>query len=165
MASFDLVSEVNSQEIDNAVNQAQRELDTRYDFKGKKYALTIEKSKNEIKLEAESESHLVSMLDILSNKFLKRNIDLGALNIGKITPMGGMMVKQLIEVKQGLEADMAKKINKIIKDAKIKVDTQIQEKQIRVSSKKIDDLQNVIALLKTKQSELKIPLQFVNMKS
>jgi uncharacterized protein YajQ (UPF0234 family) len=165
MASFDLVSEVSLQEVDNAVNQAQRELESRYDFKGKKFQLILDKIKVEIKLEAESESHVISMADILSSKFLKRNIDLGALEMGKIEPIGGMMMRQVVKVKQGLESDVAKKINKIIKDSKIKVDTQIQDKQIRVASKKIDDLQAVIALMKQKQGELKIPLQFVNMKS
>ena len=105
------------------------------------------------------------MFDILSNKFLKRNIDLGALEVGKIEAIGGVMMRRVVKVKQGLETEVAKKINKIIKEAKLKVDTQIQDKQIRVSSKKIDDLQEVISLVKSKQSELKIPLQFVNMKS
>lgn len=165
MPSFDLVSEVSPQEVDNAVNQAQRELDNRYDFKGKKFSVTLDKQKMEVKLEAESENHVISMFDILSSKFLKRGIDLGALEAGKIEPIGGMMQRQTVKVKQGLESDVAKKINKVIKDAKLKVDTQIQDKQIRVSGKKIDDLQEVIALVKSKQSELKIPLQFVNMKS
>ena len=165
MPSFDLVSEVNIQEVDNAVNQAQRELDSRYDFKGKKFLLALDKVKAEIKLEAESESHVLSMADILNSKLLKRGIDLGVLEISKIEPIGGMMLRQVVKVKQGLESDVAKKINKVIKDAKLKVDTQIQDKQIRVTGKKIDDLQEVIALVKAKQSELKIPLQFVNMKS
>ncbi len=164
MPSFDLVSEVDVQEVDNAVNQAQKELDSRYDFKGKKFSLTLDKPKIEVKLEAESESHVISMADILSSKFLKRGIDLGALEVGKIEPMGGMMMRQVFKVKQGLETEIAKKINKVIKDAKLKVDTQIQDKQIRVTGKKIDDLQEVIALVKSKQAELKIPLQFVNMK-
>ena len=165
MASFDLISEVSVQEVDNAVNQAKRELETRYDFKGKKYSIELDKEKCEVKLESESESHVVAMFDILSNKFLKRSIDLGALEVGKIEAIGGIMMRRVVKVKQGLETEVAKKINKIIKEAKLKVDTQIQDKQIRVSSKKIDDLQEVIALVKSKQSELKIPLQFVNMKS
>lgn len=165
MPSFDLVSEVSVQEVDNAVNQAQRELDSRYDFKGKKFSVVFDKVKVEVKLEAESESHVISMNDILGSKLLKRGIDLGALDIGKIEPIGGMMMRQVVKIKQGLESDVAKKINKVIKDAKLKVDTQIQDKQIRVSGKKIDDLQEVIALVKSKQGELKIPLQFVNMKS
>lgn len=165
MPSFDLVSEVSAQEVDNAVNQAQKELDSRYDFKGKKFSVTLDKVKLEVKLEADSENHVISMFDILSSKFLKRGIDLGALDASKIEPIGGMMLRQVVKVKQGLESDVAKKINKVIKDSKLKVDTQIQDKQIRVSGKKIDDLQEVIALMKAKQGELKIPLQFVNMKS
>ena len=165
MPSFDIVSEVSIQEIDNAVNQAQKELASRYDFKGKKYDLEFDKQKVEMKLTADSESHVIAMADIINSKLLKRGIDLVSLDIDKIKPVGGMMLSQNIRVKQGLETDVAKKITKTIKDSKIKVDTQIQDKQIRVTGKKIDDLQNVIALLKEKQQELKIPMQFVNMKN
>jgi cyclic-di-GMP-binding protein len=165
MPSFDIVSEVSIQEIDNAVNQAQKELASRYDFKGKKYELVLDKQKVEMKLTADSESHVVAMADIINSKLLKRGIDLVSLDIDKIKPVGGMMLSQSIRIKQGLETDVAKKITKTIKDSKIKVDTQIQDKQIRVTGKKIDDLQDVIALLKEKQQELKIPMQFVNMKN
>ncbi len=165
MPSFDIVSEVSIQEIDNAVNQAQKELASRYDFKGKKYELVLDKQKVEMKLTADSESHVAAMADIINSKLLKRGIDLISLDIDKIKPVGGMMLSQCIRVKQGLETDVAKKITKTIKDSKIKVDTQIQDKQIRVTGKKIDDLQNVISLLKGKQQELKIPMQFVNMKN
>ncbi|MBX9838862.1 YajQ family cyclic di-GMP-binding protein [Silvanigrella sp.] len=165
MPSFDIVSEVSIQEIDNAVNQAQKELASRYDFKGKKYELVLDKQKVEMKLTADSETHVIAMADIVNSKLLKRGIDLVSLDIDKIKPIGGMMMSQNIKVKQGLETDVAKKITKTIKDSKIKVDTQIQDKQIRVTGKKIDDLQSVISLLKEKQQELKIPMQFVNMKS
>lgn len=165
MPSFDIVSEVSIQEIDNAVNQAQKELASRYDFKGKKYELVLDKQKVEMKLTADSETHVVAMADIVNSKLLKRGIDLVSLEIDKIKPIGGMMMCQNIKVKQGLETDVAKKITKTIKDSKIKVDTQIQDKQIRVTGKKIDDLQSVISLLKEKQEELKIPMQFVNMKN
>lgn len=165
MPSFDIVSEVSIQEIDNAVNQAQKEIASRYDFKGKKYELVLDKQKVEMKLTADSETHVIAMADIVNSKLLKRGIDLVSLDIDKIKPVGGMMMSQNIKVKQGLETDVAKKITKTIKDSKIKVDTQIQDKQIRVTGKKIDDLQSVISLLKEKQQELKIPMQFVNMKS
>ena len=165
MPSFDIVSEVSIQEIDNAVNQAQKEIASRYDFKGKKYELVLDKQKVEMKLTADSETHVIAMADIVNSKLLKRGIDLVSLDIDKINPIGGMMMSQNIKVKQGLETDVAKKITKTIKDSKIKVDTQIQDKQIRVTGKKIDDLQSVISLLKEKQQELKIPMQFVNMKS
>ena len=165
MPSFDIVSGVSIQEIDNAVNQAQKEIASRYDFKGKKYELVLDKQKVEMKLTADSETHVIAMADIVNSKLLKRGIDLVSLDIDKIKPIGGMMMSQNIKVKQGLETDVAKKITKTIKDSKIKVDTQIQDKQIRVTGKKIDDLQSVISLLKEKQQELKIPMQFVNMKS
>ncbi|APJ03372.1 YajQ family cyclic di-GMP-binding protein [Silvanigrella aquatica] len=165
MPSFDIVSEVSIQEIDNAVNQAQKELASRYDFKGKKYDLVLDKQKCEMKLTADSETHVIAMADIINSKLLKRGIDLVSLDVDKIKPVGGMMMSQSIKVKQGLETDVAKKITKTIKDSKLKVDTQIQDKQIRVTGKKIDDLQEVISLLKEKQQELKIPMQFVNMKN
>ncbi|NBO38494.1 YajQ family cyclic di-GMP-binding protein [bacterium] len=165
MPSFDVVSEVNVQEVDNAVNQAQKEIQARYDFKGTKFDLTFDRASTEIKMSADAESRLESILDILNSKLLKRGIELGAIEIGKREPAGGMMLKQSLKVKQGLEQDKAKQIVKIIKDSKLKVEAQIQDKQLRVTGKKIDDLQEVIALLKVQQNQLKIPLQFVNMRS
>jgi uncharacterized protein YajQ (UPF0234 family) len=165
MPSFDVVSEVNVQEVDNAVNQAQKEIQARYDFKGTKFELSFDVKTTEIKLNADAESRLESMLDILNSKLIKRGIELGAIDIGKREAAGGMMMRQTLKVKQGLEQDKAKQIIKVIKDSKLKVEAQIQEKQVRVSGKKIDDLQEVIALLKSQQGQLKIPLQFVNMRS
>jgi uncharacterized protein YajQ (UPF0234 family) len=165
MPSFDIVSEVNVQEVDNAVNQAQKEIQSRYDFKGTKFDLSFDKAACEIKLNADAESRLDSMLDIINSKLLKRGIELGAVEVSKREAAGGMMLKQSLKVKQGLEQDKAKLIIKTIKDSKLKVEAQIQEKQVRVTGKKIDDLQEVIALLKVQQSQLKIPLQFINMRS
>jgi uncharacterized protein YajQ (UPF0234 family) len=107
----------------------------------------------------------MAMADIINSKLLKRGIDLVSLDVDKIKPVGGMLLSQSIRIKQGIEKEIAKKITKAIKDSKLKVDAQIQDKQIRVTGKKIDDLQSVIALLKEKQQELKIPMQFINMKS
>ena len=165
MPSFDIVSEVNVQEVDNAVNQAQKEIQGRYDFKGTKFDLNFDRNTCEIKLNADAESRLESMLDILNSKLLKRGIELGAIEVGKKEAAGGMMLKQNLKVKQGLEQDKAKLIIKTIKDSKLKVEAQIQDKQVRVTGKKIDDLQEVIALLKSQQAQLKIPLQFTNMRS
>lgn len=165
MPSFDIVSEVNVQEVDNAVNQAQKEIQGRYDFKGTKFDLNFDRAACEIKLNADAESRLESMLDILNSKLLKRGIELGAIELGKREAAGGMMMKQSLKVKQGLEQDKAKQIIKTIKDSKLKVEAQIQDKQVRVTGKKIDDLQEVIALLKAQQAQLKIPLQFTNMRS
>ena len=165
MPSFDIVSEVSVQEVDNAVNQAQKEIQTRYDFKGTKFDLLFDRAACEIKMSADADSRLESMLDILNSKLLKRGIELGAIEVGKREAAGGMMLKQSLKVKQGLEQEKAKQIIKVIKDSKLKVEAQIQEKQVRVSGKKIDDLQEVIAMLRAEQAQLKIPLQFLNMRS
>jgi uncharacterized protein YajQ (UPF0234 family) len=165
MPSFDIVSEVNVQEVDNAVNQAQKEIQARYDFKGTKFDISFDPKTTEIKLNADAESRLESMLDILNSKLIKRGIELGSVDVGKREAAGGMMMKQTLKIKQGLEQDKAKQIIKTIKDSKLKVEAQIQDKQVRVSGKKIDDLQEVIALLKGQLGQLKVPLQFVNMRS
>ena len=146
MPSFDVVSEVNVQEVDNAVNQAQKEIQARYDFKGTKFDLSFDTKSTEIKLNADADSRLDAMLDILNSKLIKRGIELGAIDIGKREAAGGMMMRQTLKVKQGLEQDKAKQIIKVIKDSKLKVEAQIQDKQVRVSGKKIDDLQEVVVI-------------------
>jgi len=165
MPSFDVVSEVNLQEVDNAVNQAQKEIQARYDFKGTQFDLKFDAKTLEIKLTADAESRLDSMYDILSSKFIKRGIELGSIEAGKKEAVGGLMLRQMIKIKQGLEQEKAKQIVKAVKDSKLKVEAQIQDKQVRITGKKIDDLQDVIAMLKSQQSQFKIPLQFVNMRS
>lgn len=165
MPSFDVVSEVNVQEVDNAVNQAKKEIQSRYDFKGTQFELLFDKASCEIKLSADAESRLDSMIDILNSKLIKRGIELGSVELGKREAAGGMTLKQSLKIKQGLEQDKAKLIIKTIKEAKLKVEAQIQDKQVRVSGKKIDDLQEVIGLLKAQQPQLKVPLQFINMRS
>lgn len=165
MPSFDVVSEVNVQEVDNAVNQAKKEIQSRYDFKGTQFDLLFDKASCEIKLSADAESRLDSMIDILNSKLIKRGIELGSVELGKREAAGGMTLKQSLKIKQGLEQDKAKLIIKTIKEAKLKVEAQIQDKQVRVSGKKIDDLQEVIGLLKAQQPQLKVPLQFINMRS
>lgn len=164
MPSFDVVSEVNVQEVDNAVNQASREAENRYDFKGKKYEIAYDKDKNEIKLSADEESRLDALLDMVQTKLMRRGIELGSVEVGKKEQMGGMMMRQLLKIKQGLETPKAKEIVKLIKDTKLKVDAAIQDNQVRVTGKNIDDLQEVIALLRSKQPSLKVPLQYINMR-
>jgi cyclic-di-GMP-binding protein len=165
MPSFDVVSEVNIQEVDNAVNQAQKEIQSRYDFKGTKFSLEFDKTKSEIKLSADEENRLQALFDVLSSKLFKRGVELGSLDVGKVEQAGGLMRKQTVVIRTGLETDKAKQLVRMIKDAKIKVEAAIQDKQVRVTSKKIDDLQEVIGLLRSKQPELGIPLQYVNMRS
>lgn len=165
MASFDIVSELDLQEVDNAVNQAQKEAQSRYDFKGTKFEIAFDKSKSEIGLSADAESRLDALWDMLGSKLMKRGIELGAIEVGKKEAAGGMTMKQKLKLKQGLETDKAKEIVKLIKETKLKVEAQIQDKQVRVTGKKIDDLQEVLALLRSKQPSLKVPLQYINMRS
>lgn len=158
MPSFDIVSKVNMQEVDNAVNQAKREIETRYDFKGSKCSITF--LKNEIEIIADNDFKLNQVLEVLKAKAVKRGINLKSLVPGKVEKASGDTVRQKISIKQGLSQEEAKELSKIIKDTKLKVQTQIMGDELRVSGKKIDDLQAVIAHLKT--IDYKIPLQFTN---
>lgn len=165
MPSFDVVSEVNVQEVDNAVNQAQKEIQSRYDFKGAKFEILFDKAKCEVRLAADDDGKLQALYDVLTSKLFKRGVELGSLDVGKPQQTGGMTRKQTIGIRQGLETEKAKAVVKLIKDAKLKVDAAIQDKQVRVTGKKIDDLQEVIAKLRENQASLGIPLQYVNMRS
>lgn len=162
MPSFDIVSQVNMQEVDNAVNQAQKEMNQRYDFKGSKSEIKWEK-KEEMTILADDDGKLASVTDILQNKFVKRGVSLKALDYGTVEDAAGGMKRQVIKLRMGIPTEKAKQIVKIIKDAKLKVQSQIQGEQVRVTGKKIDDLQEVIQLLKGK--DLDIDLQFENMRS
>ncbi|WJW75996.1 YajQ family cyclic di-GMP-binding protein [Thiohalobacter sp. IOR34] len=157
MPSFDVVSEVDLHEVTNAVDQANREIGNRYDFKGSD--ARVELNDTAITLDGESEFQLEQMKDILYNKLAKRGVDIAALEAGKLESSGNR-TRQTLTVRQGIDKDTARKIVKHIKDAKLKVQASIQGDQVRVSGKKRDDLQQVIALLK--QAELGLPLQFVN---
>jgi hypothetical protein len=158
MPSFDVVSEVNLQEVRNAVDQANREISTRFDFKGSD--ARVEWAENKITIYADDEFKVGQARDILELKLSKRGIDLASLDRGKVEPIGGDKAKQLITVRQGIDADLARKMVKIIKDAKLKVQASIQGDQVRVTGKKRDDLQTAIAHLR--QQEFGLPLQYVN---
>nr|CRH05686.1 putative nucleotide binding protein (UPF0234 protein)[yajQ] [Candidatus Magnetococcus massalia] len=158
MPSFDIVSEVDLQEVDNAVNQASKEIGTRYDFKGSKSS--IEREESVIKVLADDEYKLEQVIDVLKGKLIKRKVDPGFLDFGAVDPASNAMVRQNITVKQGVETDLAKKIVKEIKASKIKVQAAIQGDQVRVTGKKRDDLQAVMALVKEKGFDQ--PLQFNN---
>ena len=162
MPSLDIVSKVNMQEVDNAVNQAQKEMQQRYDFKGSKSEIKWEK-KEEMTILADDDSKLASVIDILQTKFVKRGVSLKALDFEKVEDAAGSMKRQVVKLRMGIPTEKAKQIIKIIKDAKLKVQTQIQDEQVRVTGKKIDDLQEVIQLLKGK--DVDIDLQFENMRS
>lgn len=159
-ATFDIVSEVNMQEVDNAINQALKEITQRYDFKGTKTSIEVDKST--INIVTEDEMRMKSVVDVLQSKFIRRNVPIVNLEYGKVESSGSM-VKQSIEIKQGIESDLNKTIQKDIKASKLKVQAQYMENKIRVSGKKIDDLQMIIQLLKEK--DYGIELQFQNFRS
>lgn len=158
MPSFDIVSKLDLQEMDNAVNQAKKELATRYDFRGSKSR--IDWDHKALGLLADDEFKMKALTDILLTKTVKRNIDAKALDIGKIEDAAGGLVKCEIGIKQGVPVETARKIVKLIKDSKLKVQAQIQDDQVRVSGKKRDDLQQAIDMVKGGGFDL--PLQFVN---
>lgn len=158
MPSFDIVSKVDMQEVDNAVNQTIKEITQRYDFKGSKSEITQEK--DTVKLLSEDDFRLKAIVDILQSKFIKRGISVKALQYGKVENASGGMVRQVITIQQGISKEKGKEINNVIKETKLKVQSQIQDDQLRVTGKNIDDLQEVIQLLKGK--DLGVELQFVN---
>ncbi len=158
MPSFDVVSEANQVEIKNAVDQANKEITTRFDFKGSD--ARVEQKEKELTAYADSEFQLGQVRDVLTTKMSKRNVDVRFLDIGKVEKMGGDKVKQVIKIKNGIESDAAKKIQRIIKDSKIKVQASIQGDALRVTGAKRDDLQGTIALLKKEVTDL--PLEFNN---
>ena len=159
MPSFDVVSEVDVQEVRNAVDQANREVETRFDFKGSN--ARFEHSGAEVTLHAQNEFQLQQMMDILQKKLVKRGVDIAALEIKEpVTSLSA--ARQQVLIKQGVDSDTAKRLVKDIKASKIKVQAQIQGDQVRVSGKKRDDLQEIIAMLR--QTDYKLPLQFTNLR-
>ncbi len=157
MPSFDTVSEVDLQEVANAVDQTQREVGTRYDFKGTGAA--VEQHEDKIQLTGDNEFQLDQIKDILYQKLSKRGVDIQALNAGKVE-LSIQRAKQVLDVQQGIPQETARRIIKLIKDAKLKVQASIQGDKVRVTGKKRDDLQAAIALLRG--AELGLPLQFDN---
>lgn len=158
--SFDIVSEVDLQEVDNAINQATKEIHQRYDFKGSKSEITLNKKENSINLISDDEFKIKSVIDVLQNKLIKRGIHINAMKYGSVESASGGTVRQEIKLQQGIEKDDAKHIVKLIKDSKLKVQASIQEDQVRVSGKAKDDLQAVMKLLK--DADLKFAFQFTN---
>lgn len=157
MPSFDVVSELDGHEVANAVDQANREVDTRFDFKGT--GAKFEVADFVVSLEAPAEFQLKQMIDILTQKLAKRSIDVACMKIEE-PEIALNKARQKVVLKHGIESDLARKIVKLVKDAKLKVQSQVQGDQVRVTGKKRDDLQDVIALLKN--ADLGLPLQFTN---
>ena len=158
MPSFDIVSQVNSMEVENAVNQAKKELINRFDFKNTKWEITLEKT--EIKLTAQDQFKITTLNEIVIGKLAKRGISLKCVEQcdPDISPLGH--ARQSIKIKQGIETAVAKEITSFIRDGKFKVTTQIQGEEVRVNSKSRDDLQAVIAAVRAK--DFPVPVQFVN---
>ncbi|HAG50324.1 MAG TPA: YajQ family cyclic di-GMP-binding protein [Deltaproteobacteria bacterium] len=161
MPSFDIVSKVDPQEVDNAVNQAIKEISQRFDFKGSKSEIKWEK-KEEITVIGDSDNRLKTVIDLLQGKFVKRGISLKSLEYGKVEDASGGLKRQVIKIIQGIQKEKAKEIAEVIKKSGLKVQAQIMDDQVRVTGKKIDDLQETIQILKTK--DLGVSLQCVNMR-
>jgi len=159
--SFDIVSEVDMQEMDNAVNQTTKEIGQRYDFKGSKAEIVLDK--DSLKLSAEDEYKLGAMLDILRTKMVKRNVPLKCLDVGKIESAFSGTVKQAVAIQKGISKEKGKAVIGYIKEQKLKVQAQIMDDQLRVVGAKKDDLQAVIQKLKEK--DFGIELQFINFRS
>jgi len=157
MPSFDTVSEVDHHELSNAIDQANREIGTRYDFKGSD--AKIEQVDNQLTLSAESDFQIKQMTPILKEKMSKRGIDVSCLEFSDVVEMN-KRARQQVLVREGLDQDLARKIVRLIKDSKIKVQVAIQGDQVRVTGKKRDDLQQIMKLLR--EANLGIPLQFNN---
>lgn len=158
MPSFDVVSEVDMSELTNAVDQASREIGNRYDFKGT--SAKIERQDAVLTVYADSGFQVGQVTDILYQKMAKRGIDVAAVEPGKVEPVSGDRAKQVLTVRRGIDKELARRIVKLVKDSKLKVQAAIQGEQVRVSGKKRDDLQQVIALLKS--ADLGLPLQYTN---
>lgn len=158
--SFDIVCNVDMQEVLNAVNQAMKEIGQRFDFKGSKSSIELDKGNGLINLVSDDEFKLKSVIDILQSKLVKRGVSLKALSYGKVEQAAGSTVKQAITLQQGIPQEKAKDIVKLIKDMKAKVSPEIQKDQVRVKAKNKDDLQAVIA--KIKEKDFGIHLEFTN---
>jgi uncharacterized protein YajQ (UPF0234 family) len=159
-SSFDIVSVVDLQEIDNAVNQANKEISTRYDFKGSKCKIDWSKTENQISIDADDTFKLKSVQDILHSKFVRRGIDLKVLNYKKPEDASGGTIRQIAGIQQGIDPDKAREINKFVKNSKLKVQVAIEGDKLRVSGKNKDDLQEVIQMLR--EHDFGLPLQFTN---
>ena len=159
--SFDIACKIDMQVVTNALNQARREIDTRYDMKGTKCGVAIEKS--DITATAPDDMKLKAVVDILQSRLHKRGVPLKALTYGDVEQASGGTLRQKIALQQGIPIERAKEIVRLIKDSKVRVQASIQEDQVRVAGKNRDDLQKIIAMLKEK--DLGIAVQFTNYRS
>ena len=162
MPSFDIVSTYDLQEIDNAVNIVKRDIQNRYDFRGSNSSINLDKNDKKIKIEAGNSMQREAIVDMLQDRSVSRKVPLKVYDFLEEEKASGMMVRQYINLKEGISRDNSKKINKLIKDYRLKVQSQIQGAQLRVTSKKIDELQEVMKRLNAEK--LDIALQYINLK-
>lgn len=163
MPSFDIVCDVNLQEVDNAVNQASREIQNRFDFRGGKSELSFDKANEKIKIVADDELKLRAVQQLLDGKIAKRGLDCRVLVYGKEEEGTGGIIRMEVTLKKGLNKEESKKVTKKIKEMNLKVQPQIREDLVRVTAKKIDDLQAIISHFKS--DDLGLPLDYINMRS
>jgi cyclic-di-GMP-binding protein len=162
MPSFDISSELDMQEVDNAVNLAQKEVANRFDFKGIKSELTLDKKAKTLTLWCSESGKLEALNEIFQGKLVRRGLSLLSLEYGDKEAAFGGSVRQVVKLQAGISKEKAKEITAALKTTKIKVNAQIQDEQVRVTGKSRDDLQEAIAFLRTKQNDIKLPLQFEN---
>lgn len=162
MPSFDIVNKIEMQELENALNNSRKEIATRYDFRGTITTIELDKKEKKIHIVAAEANKMEAVREILLNHVIRRKVDPKALEFGDHSPTALGALKRDVKIKEGIPQDIAKQIVKLIKEAKMKVQASIQGDELRVTGKKIDDLQEVIALVRG--ADLKLPLQFVNMK-
>lgn len=160
--SFDIVSEIDFQEVDNAVNQAVKEINQRYDLKDSNTEINLNKKEKIINMNSKDDYSIKAAVDILQTKFIKRSISLKSMKLSEVEPAGGNRVKLKIDLQSGISKDNAKLITKLIKDSKVKVNAQIMDEIVRVQGSKKDELQEIIQLVK--DADLNFPVQFVNYK-
>lgn len=159
-SSFDIVSEVNLQEVDNAINQARKEIGQRYDFKGSKSSIELNQKDKLLTIISDDDFKLKAVVDILQNKLIKRSVPVKALDYGKVEPAANTTVRQIITLRVGIDKENAKLLVKMIKESRLKVQAQIMDDQVRVSGKSKDDLQAVMKLIR--EAELEFATQFTN---
>ncbi len=162
MPSFDIVSELDIMEVENAINQTAKEIEQRFDFRGGKSSIELDKTAKKIKIMADDDMKLRAIHQVMQQKMAKRDIDLRGLKFNPEESASGNMLRQFVDLKAAMEKEEMKEITKLLKDSKLKVTSEIQGDQLRVTSKSIDELQAVMAMLRGK--ELKFPLQFINMR-
>ncbi|MES2265814.1 MAG: YajQ family cyclic di-GMP-binding protein [Bacteroidota bacterium] len=163
MPSFDIVSKIDGQTLDNAINVAKKEILNRYDFNGSKSTIDLDKKTNEVTIVTEDDMRLKAITDAIISRMVKQSLDPKALDFGKDQYASGNMIRKEIKIKEGLDKEAAKKVVKKIKDSGLKVQASIMDDQVRVTAKKIDDLQAVISLCRTE--DFGQPLQYINMRN